>query len=79
MSTVWVGPQKNPLTAAALVAARHGEVGTLEECGISLLNWHVIDPGDDILDDLLQEIAGATDIVVQYRDGGWYAAMDNGE
>jgi len=79
MSTKWVGPYKNPLLAASMVTDDTVIEKKLESCVINMFNWYEISPDENVLDSLLQEIAGETNIVVQFRDGGWYAAMDGGE
>ena len=76
VQATWVGPERNPLLAAQLVTDDEEVMKKLESCVVGIFNWYEINPDDNLLDELLQEIAGETNIVVQYRDGGWYAAMD---
>lgn len=77
MDTKWVGPEMNPLLAAQMVSDDPEVQRRLTSCVVGMFNWYEISPDDNVLDDLLQEIAGDTGIVVQYRNGGWYAAVDD--
>ncbi len=71
----WHGPAKNPLAVALEVAQVYGCSGRLYATISAIARWEIFDE-KDFIEDLLQEIAGATDIVVQYRTDGWYACMD---
>lgn len=71
----WHGPTRNPLALALEVAQKHRCTSSLYESITAMTRWDLFEE-NDFLDDLLQEIAGSTGIVVQHRNDGWYACMD---
>lgn len=80
MSTQWTAWHTNPFAAVKAAAEANHTPGDYDKA-IGVLadstKWSAID--STYLDDLLQEIAGATNIVVQSGDGGntWRAAYDD--
>lgn len=78
--TTWHGLFDNPIKAVVrcMVSDRINEQ-EYPECIIFDLMLFPVKDQDDIqgyLDDLLQEIAGSTGIVVKFEGGMWYAAVD---
>lgn len=76
----WHGPYDNPITATVKCMVAEG-IDHIEFVSYRLdtLMRFPVTCEDDIrayLDDLLQEIAGDTNVVVQFRDGQWFAAYD---
>jgi hypothetical protein len=74
--TAWTGWYTNPFKAIAQAANANGTPEDLEKTRVSLyeiFTWDTVAPGS-LMDDLLQEIAGATNIVVQYDRNGLYRA-----
>lgn len=75
---VWTDWNENPLAAAYEIARIH-HLDTKKIDGVLLkaAAWQQFEPSE-FLDDLLQEIAGETSIVVQYSDDGkqYRAALD---
>lgn len=76
----WYGPYNNPITAIVkCMSAEDIDHIEFESYRLStLMRFPVTSEGDihAYLDDLLQEIAGDTNVVVQFRDGQWFAAYD---
>lgn len=77
--TQWTLPYTNPFQAIRAAADMNGTPDDLEEAKrvfAASTEWSAFDY-DNYLDDLLQEIAGKTNIVVQYLgDGEYRAAYD---
>lgn len=79
----WTKGSDNPFAEANKVAlgddARNGSgrVGRLQKVFSDVVGWPEID-SDAFLDELLTEIAGETNIVVQKRGKKWVATLDNG-
>jgi hypothetical protein len=74
--TQWTSPFTNPfqaIRAASDFAGRPQDFEKAKEIFIGSMNWPTFSP-NDYLDDLLQEIAGKTNIVVQYIGVGNYRA-----
>lgn len=66
--TVWTEWQDNPLAAAYEVARRHDiDTKEVDKLLLGVAAWQQFD-AVNFMDDLLQEIAGATNIVVQYSN-----------
>lgn len=76
--TVWTDWNENPLAAAYEVARTyHLDTKKIDGVLLKVATWQQFEPRD-FLDDLLQEIAGETSIVVQYSEDGkqYRAALD---
>lgn len=74
--TAWDGPYENPLHAVRVAAEASNQIEQLRACLYRTTEWMEITE-ENFMQDLLQEIAGDTNIVVQERDGGWYVTIDN--
>lgn len=71
----WTDPFENPFMAIWIVAKEFGRVDALRESFMNLCTWNSFDE-PTFLDDMLQEIAGATNIVCQKLEEGWVATLD---
>lgn len=71
----WRGPYDNPFAAARACAIQHGINSALELSLCRIADWADFEERN-FLDDVLQEIGGDTNIVVQKRDEDWYACLD---
>lgn len=75
----WTPWMENPIAAAYAVAREHGiDRSAIDAVLLQVEKWQSFCP-QDFLDDLLQEIAGKTNIVVQYdnsRNQMFRAALD---
>lgn len=77
----WTKWHKNPFAAVAEAANSNGTPEDIEKTKISLaevIGWTEVSP-HNLMDELLQEIAGETNIVVQYGNSGegYRAAYDD--
>lgn len=71
----WSGPFMNPFEGVMRVADDEGFGHKVHEVLCSIVTWWEIE-AETFLDDVLQEIAGATNIVALHRDDGWYVILD---
>lgn len=76
----WYGPFDNPIRAVVrcMVAERVKEQEYPECVIFNLMLFPVTDECEIrcYLDDLLQEIGGATGVVIKFENGAWYATKD---
>ncbi len=81
MKTQWTAWHANPFAAIKEAAETNGTPDDLEKAKTTLAEvtaWPSVD-ASTMMDDLLQEIAGATNIVVQYDLKGAYRAAYDGD
>lgn len=77
----WYGPHNNPFKAW-IKCAKGENRDTQEVTQFIFWDWaettDLSDKADerDFIDNLLQDIAGYTNIVVQKKEDGWYACYD---
>jgi hypothetical protein len=72
----WMGPFSQPFKAIAACAEKHGLSDKVQRFfWKSLPNWEDVDEAD-FLADLLQEIAGETNIVLIHDSDGWRSRLD---
>ncbi len=76
----WSEWHHNPFSAIAEAATKNGKPEDIEKLAgaiLEIMSWSEVNE-KTLLDDLLQEIAGATGIVVQYVCGGESSTENDG-